>query len=534
MIPSASISPPYRPAAPGPESAPDATGLSLDPSKKQEQDFGDLIDQHDRGSENSSQAEETPDPSRAAALNPAPLPAQQPVPTEWSWPMIRCNLTAAPAQEAAAAEGTPAISPPQPLDLCAPAGPAGPALALAGPASPQAPVGSGPSAAPTALPASAAGLGTPLDKSAGLAPFASATPRPLRPEIPMADPAVPAGQPVTQAPVGSDPSAMPATLLAATMAAGFPGTSPDKINDPAPSPGASANPNPVRPAISGAEQAGVSGQPTFEAPANSGDPRAARQAAGSAAAELQARGTLSSSEGEGAAPGETKKPLATSGRAASSEALPDAAKKPDDPGKASFASLTAQSAPRESSMKEDGASPEQERSYGEASKPAPAVLKASESPSIIASSPSAVSVTGAAARNPEAGGIARHDITPFIEKVLDAAKTLASSQPGRIDIDVPLRDNETVRVRVELRSGEIHTTIRTDSPELREALEKSWTDFSAKTGERGLKLAEANFSPLRQDGGGGPSGQGARRDPQPEQNSWQNRQGQGGQGGGQG
>jgi hypothetical protein len=92
-----------------------------------------------------------------------------------------------------------------------------------------------------------------------------------------------------------------------------------------------------------------------------------------------------------------------------------------------------------------------------------------------------------------------------------------------MDLDVPLRDNETVRIRVELRSGEIHATIRTDSPELREALEKSWPDFAVKTGERGLKLADANFSPLRQDAGGSPGGQG--RDHRPEQNSWQHQHG---------
>jgi len=138
---------------------------------------------------------------------------------------------------------------------------------------------------------------------------------------------------------------------------------------------------------------------------------------------------------------------------------------------------------------------------------------------VVGGPPAAASLQGAAARSSVA--VTRTDIAPLIEKVLAAAESISSSNRGHMDLDVPMQNNETVRVRIELRSGEIHATIRTDSPELREALEKSWPDFSVRTGERGIKLADANFSPLLRDGGSG--GQGSRRDPPPDQNSWHHR-----------
>ncbi|MEI8387137.1 MAG: hypothetical protein WCG76_06025 [Verrucomicrobiota bacterium] len=167
-------------------------------------------------------------------------------------------------------------------------------------------------------------------------------------------------------------------------------------------------------------------------------------------------------------------------------------------------------------------SSEQERTPDDPSKTAPASQRSAESPPVIAV-PTAAALAGPAARIPETAAPGRSDLSPIIEKVWEVAESFSSAHQGRMDLDVPLRDNETVKIRVELRSGEIHATIRTDSPELRDALEKSWPDFAVKTGERGFKLADASFSLLRQDAGGSPGGQG--RDHRPEQNSWGHRDG---------
>lgn len=235
-------------------------------------------------------------------------------------------------------------------------------------------------------------------------------------------------------------------------------------------------------------------------------------------------------------PGDAKRRPPTSARPDGPEAMPTAAAIEDEPAGNSLASLTPGSlresqatgfAPARSPARIGEPAPDS----GEISKPTPASPRGPEHPSLIAVPSAAAGLAGPAGRNPEAG---RVDLSPLIEKVWEAAETLASAQRGRVDLDLPLRDTETVRIRVELRSGEIHATIRTDSPELRDALEKSWPDFAGKTGDRGFKLADANFSSLRQDAGAWPGGQGSRRDHPAEQNSWQHRQGdQPSHGGGQ-
>jgi hypothetical protein len=191
---------------------------------------------------------------------------------------------------------------------------------------------------------------------------------------------------------------------------------------------------------------------------------------------------------------------------------------------------------RETSPKETGSAPKQEparigeqkNASGEAALPSSLVSSprgpGSESTQGLSGVTAAGGFTGNRLSETSAAG--RSDFSSLLERVWEAAETLPSSHRGRIDLDVPLRDNENVRVRVEMRSGEIHATIRTDSQELREALEKSWPEFANKTNDRGLRLGDANFSSMRQEGSGGQSGEGSRRDPYPEQqNGWQQHSG---------
>gem|GEM_PF-5504572 len=84
------------------------------------------------------------------------------------------------------------------------------------------------------------------------------------------------------------------------------------------------------------------------------------------------------------------------------------------------------------------------------------------------------------------------DILPLMNRFLDAAETLPSTQRGRIDLNVPLND-ESVKIRLEIRNGEVRTSIRTDSEALRAALETSWPEFVSKSETRGIVLGEAKF-----------------------------------------
>jgi flagellar hook-length control protein FliK len=54
-------------------------------------------------------------------------------------------------------------------------------------------------------------------------------------------------------------------------------------------------------------------------------------------------------------------------------------------------------------------------------------------------------------------------------------------------------ENESVRIRLNLRAGEIRSTFITESPELREALQKAWPDFTATHRTQNIQFGESNF-----------------------------------------
>ncbi len=79
-------------------------------------------------------------------------------------------------------------------------------------------------------------------------------------------------------------------------------------------------------------------------------------------------------------------------------------------------------------------------------------------------------------------------------------KTLAPEldkfqQTGRsqIQLDLPVGDNESVRIKLSLRGGELRSTFITESPELREALQKAWPEFSQSSRDRGFRLGDPSF-----------------------------------------
>ena len=73
---------------------------------------------------------------------------------------------------------------------------------------------------------------------------------------------------------------------------------------------------------------------------------------------------------------------------------------------------------------------------------------------------------------------------------LDKFKQTGSSQ---IQLDLPVGEQESVRIKLSLRGGEIRSTFITESPELREALQKAWPEFSQNSRDRGYRLGDPAF-----------------------------------------
>ena len=67
------------------------------------------------------------------------------------------------------------------------------------------------------------------------------------------------------------------------------------------------------------------------------------------------------------------------------------------------------------------------------------------------------------------------------------------SGQSQIQLDLPVGENESVRIRLNIRAGEIRSTFITESPELREALQKAWPEFTATHRSPTLQFGESNF-----------------------------------------
>ena len=92
-----------------------------------------------------------------------------------------------------------------------------------------------------------------------------------------------------------------------------------------------------------------------------------------------------------------------------------------------------------------------------------------------------------------------HSVSPT-EKATALFKSLPvelekfkQSGQSQIQLDLPVGENESVRIRLNIRAGEIRSTFITESPELREALQKAWPEFTASNRSPTLQFGESNF-----------------------------------------
>lgn len=112
-----------------------------------------------------------------------------------------------------------------------------------------------------------------------------------------------------------------------------------------------------------------------------------------------------------------------------------------------------------------------------------------------------------------------------VEAVLDATDRFAARDQHSVNLQFSVGGTD-LSVRVEMRSGEVHTTFRTDSPELRAALSSEWNSMtSQQNGDRSARLASPVFTGNDQAGTSTSfSGDGAsrQRDPQSREPAAQN------------
>ncbi|MBU6182752.1 MAG: hypothetical protein KGR46_08070 [Verrucomicrobia bacterium] len=67
------------------------------------------------------------------------------------------------------------------------------------------------------------------------------------------------------------------------------------------------------------------------------------------------------------------------------------------------------------------------------------------------------------------------------------------SGESQVQLEIHVSDSESVKVRLNLRAGELRSTFITDSAELREALQKAWPEFSQTSRDRGFRFGDPSF-----------------------------------------
>ncbi|PTX90902.1 hypothetical protein [Opitutus sp. ER46] len=108
-----------------------------------------------------------------------------------------------------------------------------------------------------------------------------------------------------------------------------------------------------------------------------------------------------------------------------------------------------------------------------------------------------------------------------VEAVLDVTARFAARDQHSVNLQFTVGDAD-LKVRVQMRAGEVQTTFQTDSAELRAALSTEWQHVTAAGhGERTVRLADPVFASSGEQGEFSSSGDGASRQREQQQQSRQ-------------
>ena len=85
------------------------------------------------------------------------------------------------------------------------------------------------------------------------------------------------------------------------------------------------------------------------------------------------------------------------------------------------------------------------------------------------------------------------DVSAVLKTLSVEMEKVKQSGQNRIELDLPVSDVESVKIRLHVRGEEIRTTFVTSSPELREALQKSWPEFALNQRDRNFRFSDPSF-----------------------------------------
>ena len=85
------------------------------------------------------------------------------------------------------------------------------------------------------------------------------------------------------------------------------------------------------------------------------------------------------------------------------------------------------------------------------------------------------------------------EATTILKTLSIEVEKLKQTGKSQIDLELQISDTESVKIRLQVRGEEIRSVFITESPELREALQKAWPEFSQNSRDRGYRLGDTAF-----------------------------------------
>lgn len=99
----------------------------------------------------------------------------------------------------------------------------------------------------------------------------------------------------------------------------------------------------------------------------------------------------------------------------------------------------------------------------------------------------------AAPRTATAQKSAETAATSMLRSLRVEIEKFTQTNSSQLQLELPVSDSESVKVRLSMRGNELHTVFVTESAELREALQKAWPEFSQTSRDRGFRFNDPAF-----------------------------------------
>ncbi|MDD5348796.1 MAG: hypothetical protein PHQ12_01175 [Chthoniobacteraceae bacterium] len=109
--------------------------------------------------------------------------------------------------------------------------------------------------------------------------------------------------------------------------------------------------------------------------------------------------------------------------------------------------------------------------------------------------PVARETPGAGNPQPEAAAKAGspQDTAAILHHTLETAERMRSDGRGNVEIQVRLHDGQELTIQLRMNAGECQPVFKTESADLRAALEHHWSQFTSTSADRGLRIAAPVF-----------------------------------------